>query len=162
VCGIVKTNGVSDRVLAVLSYEKWQTPSLIAFQIVIPPDAGSRMKERLRNSGRATVSIEKHICTINLSHLYRQGIVERRKHESGVFEYRLNKHYEKSRLRYQGRIKLDAYQTGLVIKADYPNTRSFISATKKLVESGVLIPEPDGNFTLNQNIKTERKSNECS
>jgi hypothetical protein len=94
--------------------------------------------------------------------MFCNGVVERQKNASNVSEFRLSKNASKQISDYATRIQHDAHHCGFVRKCDYKDMRSFRLAAKKLVESGLLVPEPDGNFTLNPNIKTERKNNECS
>jgi hypothetical protein len=158
---VVKSGGVVDRLICVLSYSKWQTGSLVACQITFPPDALARMAASAAKH-RRVVDPSTDCVTKALSHMHRVGKVERRIATNGAFEYRLIKGCEEKCKSYPQRIKHDAYHKGYVRKSEYLHKKRFSEVTKELVFRGVLIEEENGDFTLNPNIGKECKINECT
>lgn len=159
---VVNSGGITDRLICVLSYSKWQTGAIMACQITFPPDAIARISATYARNGKTVNDPAADIVTKALSHMYQSGTVERRVSESGAFEYRLLKGFEDKCKLYSQRIKHDAYHKGYVRKSEYSNQKRFSEITAALVLRGILVEELDGNFLLNANISTERKSNECT
>lgn len=159
--GSVRTSNIASKVRSVLRCDTWQVASIISCQVHIAPDALARTSAR-KGKGRSGNDPSGVIVRRCLHSLYMSGQVERRKSETGCFEYRLVSGWVRSNQSYETRIKKDAYESGYVKKADYPRRKSFIDVTQKMVESGILILEPGGDFILNPEMQTENKSNECS
>ena len=157
---IVKTGGVTDRLVCVLSYTKWQTASIIACQVTFPPDAIARtLEQQMRNNRLGDAALE--YVSKALSQMYRNGYLQRRQSKFGTWEYMLLPGCDEKFAGYILRIKHDAYHKGYVRKCDFPDKKRFQKIAEDLVLRGILVAEPDGNFTLNPNIKTEKNSNEC-
>jgi len=98
---IVKCGILSESVLKVLTNE-WQTASLIASQIEVPPDAIARMMQQIEANGRrkypnvaaAKAQVVSH--RLNQYVKNKQPIVEKRKVNRLLNEYRLIQAAEES------------------------------------------------------------------
>lgn len=156
----VKTGGVIDRLVCVLSYSKWQTASLIACQVTFPPDALARVYKQLTRHNRACNPATEFVRK-SLGKMHNKGDVERRLTSDGIFEYRLKQWTAKGKP-YLQTIKHDAYHKGYVRKSDFADGKNFTRVAEDLVSRGILVAESDGNFTLNPNLQTEQKRNECN
>ena len=151
---LVKSGGLIDRVVCVLSYTKWQTAPLVACQVTFPPDALARIYEQLLASGRPRDPAVQ-LASRTLSQMHAKGYAERRLTTCGAFEYRLLQGCEEKFVSYPVRIKHDAYHKGYVRKSDFANGKRFSELVDDFVSRGILVSESDGNFTLNPNIRTD-------
>jgi len=84
--------GITDAVMCVVS-ENWQSTSIIAAQIVFPPDAIARARKNQQewcNRGLSESGAKTSIASKSLRSLFLRGKLERRAINANKFEYKLS------------------------------------------------------------------------
>lgn len=87
----IKTGDITENVLSVITSE-WQSASIIACQIVLPPDAVNRRtlnRKMIDGSGRDRGS-KTDLVHQRLKNLFQKGAIEKRKIDGWRNEYRLS------------------------------------------------------------------------